>query len=60
LTGSLLKCSAAKILRDLDLSFDPPPRPRPMGVIGAPKVSSILEDEDDPNLDRRMCHVNFR
>jgi hypothetical protein len=49
--GSLLKCSAAKILQDLDLLFNPPPHPGPMGVIGAPKVSSILEDEDDPNLD---------
>jgi hypothetical protein len=57
--GSLLKSSAAKILRDLDLSFDPPPRPRPTGVVGAPKMSSVVEDEDDPNLDRRMCFVNF-
>jgi hypothetical protein len=51
LTGSLLKYSAAKILRDLDLLFNPPPRPGPTGVIGVPRMSSVLEDKDDPNLD---------
>lgn len=57
--GSLLKSSVAKILWALDLPFDSPPRPRPMGVVGAPKMSSIMEDEDDPNPDQRMHFVNF-
>ena len=58
-TGSLLKSSTAKILRDLNLPFDPPPCPCPTEVVGAPKMSSIMEGEDDPNPDRRTCFVNF-